>query len=153
GAPPERPHVLVLREDAQRLSVRVRLGRPRGRRLHLAAHDLRPDQRVGPPSASIRRRTASPNAGEEMSKGVPEGKFVDIGDGLQIHYQEMGAGKNALVFLHGSGPGASGYSNFRRNYPFFAERGFRTIVPDTLGYGYSSKPEVDYTLDFLVGGL
>jgi 4,5:9,10-diseco-3-hydroxy-5,9,17-trioxoandrosta-1(10),2-diene-4-oate hydrolase len=57
-----------------------------------------------------------------------------------------------VLFLHGSGPGASGWSNFRRNYPAFAEAGFRVLVPDTLGYGYSSKPDdLDYTLDFLVG--
>jgi 4,5:9,10-diseco-3-hydroxy-5,9,17-trioxoandrosta-1(10),2-diene-4-oate hydrolase len=59
-----------------------------------------------------------------------------------------------VLFLHGSGPGASGYSNFRRNYPYVAERGFRAIVPDTLGFGHSSKPDDrDYTLDFLAGAL
>ena len=58
------------------------------------------------------------------------------------------------MFLHGSGPGASGFSNFRGNYPFFAERGFRVLVPDTLGFGYSSKPDdVDYGLDFVLGAL
>jgi 4,5:9,10-diseco-3-hydroxy-5,9,17-trioxoandrosta-1(10),2-diene-4-oate hydrolase len=81
---------------------------------------------------------------------VPVGQFAEIGDGLRIHYHEQGQGF-PLLFLHGSGPGASGWRNFRRNFAFFAERGFRTLVPDTLGYGYSSKPEdVDYTLDFLV---
>jgi 4,5:9,10-diseco-3-hydroxy-5,9,17-trioxoandrosta-1(10),2-diene-4-oate hydrolase len=51
------------------------------------------------------------------------------------------------LFVHGSGPGASGWSNFKGNYPFLAERGFRTIVPDTLGYGYSTKPaEGTYSL-------
>jgi len=82
---------------------------------------------------------------------VPEGKFADIGDGLRVHYQDEGEGA-PVIFLHGSGPGASGYSNFRRNYPYFAARGFRAIVPDTLGFGYSSKPEdVDYTLELLAG--
>ena len=80
---------------------------------------------------------------------VPEGKYADIGDGLRVHYQEEGEGR-VVLFLHGSGPGASGYSNFRRNYPVFAAEGFRVIVPDTLGFGYSSKPDdVEYTLDFL----
>ncbi len=86
-------------------------------------------------------------------RAVPEGKYVDVGDGLQIHYHEAGEGP-VVLFLHGSGPGASGWSNFRRNYPFLAERGFRTVVPDTLGYGYSSKPDDrDYHLDFLVDKL
>jgi 4,5:9,10-diseco-3-hydroxy-5,9,17-trioxoandrosta-1(10),2-diene-4-oate hydrolase len=87
------------------------------------------------------------------ANAVPEGKFADVGGGLRIHYHEEGRGFPVL-FLHGSGPGASGYSNFRRNYPYFASRGFRAIVPDTLGFGHSSKPEdVDYTLSFLAGAL
>jgi len=87
------------------------------------------------------------------AKAVPEGKYADVGEGLRVHYQELGEGP-ALVFLHGSGPGASGFSNFKRNYPFFAERGFRTLMPDTLGFGYSSQPDnIDYGLDFLVGKL
>jgi 4,5:9,10-diseco-3-hydroxy-5,9,17-trioxoandrosta-1(10),2-diene-4-oate hydrolase len=87
------------------------------------------------------------------ARAVPEGKYTDVGDGLRVHYQELGEGQ-PLVFLHGSGPGASGFSNFKRNYPYFAERGFRTLMPDTLGFGYSSKPDnIDYGLDFLVGKL
>ena len=91
--------------------------------------------------------------GHVIAKAVPEGKYADIGGGLRVHYQEAGEGP-AVLFLHGSGPGASGYSNFRRNYPYFAAHGFRAIVPDTLGFGYSSKPDDrDYTLDFLAGAV
>src|SRR5215471_13792062 len=87
------------------------------------------------------------------ARAVPEGKYADVGGGLRVHYHEQGEGP-VVLFLHGSGPGASGYSNFRRNYPYFAEHGFRAVVPDTLGFGHSSKPDdVDYTLDFLVGAL
>ena len=86
-------------------------------------------------------------------KPVPEGKFADVGGGLRVHYHEQGTGP-VVLFLHGSGPGASGWSNFRENYPHLAEHGYRAIVPDTLGYGYSSKPDdVDYTLDFLLDAL
>jgi 4,5:9,10-diseco-3-hydroxy-5,9,17-trioxoandrosta-1(10),2-diene-4-oate hydrolase len=87
------------------------------------------------------------------ARAVPEGKYADVGGGLRVHYQEEGQGP-AVLFLHGSGPGASGYSNFRRNYPYFAAQGFRALVPDTIGFGHSSKPDdVDYTLDFLAGAL
>lgn len=90
---------------------------------------------------------------ETTTRRVPEASFADVGDGLRIHYQEAGSGP-AVLFLHGSGPGASGFSNFRHNYPYLAERGFRVIVPDTLGYGHSSKPtDREYDLDFLVGKL
>ena len=62
---------------------------------------------------------------------VPEGKYADIGGGLQIHYHEAGRG-TPLLWLHGSGPGASGWSNFRRNFPFFAERGYRFATADEV---------------------
>jgi 4,5:9,10-diseco-3-hydroxy-5,9,17-trioxoandrosta-1(10),2-diene-4-oate hydrolase len=73
---------------------------------------------------------------------VPEGKYVDVGGGITMHYHEAGSDdRGVILFVHGSGPGASGWSNFKGNYPFLAEQGYRTIVPDTMGYGYSSKPE------------
>jgi len=54
---------------------------------------------------------------------------------------------HAVVFLHGSGPGASGASNFRQNIDAFVDAGYRVILPDLIGYGGSSKPEgLDYTL-------
>jgi len=82
---------------------------------------------------------------------ILEGKSTDIGGALSVHCLEAGpAAGLPVVFLHGSGPGASGFSNFRNNFPYFAGCGFRTLVPDTVGYGRSSKPtDVDYTLDFL----
>jgi len=81
---------------------------------------------------------------------VPEGHFVALGDGRRMHYHEAGSGP-AVVFLHGSGPGGSGYSNFQGNYPHFAAHGLRAIAPDSLGFGYSDKPvDVDYTLDLHV---
>jgi len=75
-------------------------------------------------------------------EAVPEGKYVDVGGGITMHYHEAGTGdRGVILFVHGSGPGASGWSNFKGNYPFLAERGYRTLVPDTMGYGYSTKPE------------
>jgi 4,5:9,10-diseco-3-hydroxy-5,9,17-trioxoandrosta-1(10),2-diene-4-oate hydrolase len=75
-------------------------------------------------------------------EAVPEGKYADVGGGVTMHYHEAGSGdRGVILFAHGSGPGASGWSNFKGNYPFLAEHGYRTIVPDTMGYGYSTKPE------------
>ncbi|MCC6073899.1 alpha/beta fold hydrolase [Pseudomonas sp. GCM10022188] len=93
---------------------------------------------------------------------LPQGRFVTLNDGLQLHYLEAGfpeagctdAGSGEpVVFIHGSGPGASGHSNFKQNYPQFAEAGYRVIVPDLPGYGASDKPETAYTLDFFVDAL
>jgi 4,5:9,10-diseco-3-hydroxy-5,9,17-trioxoandrosta-1(10),2-diene-4-oate hydrolase len=75
-------------------------------------------------------------------EAVPEGKYAEIGNGITLHYHEAGSGdRGVILFVHGSGPGASGWSNFKGNYPFLAGHGYRTLVPDTMGYGYSTKPE------------
>lgn len=66
----------------------------------------------------------------------PESKFVDAG-GVQIHYQEMGAGP-VVLFLHGGGPGATGWGNFSRNAPSISER-HRAIVIDLPQFGRSAK--------------
>ena len=59
-----------------------------------------------------------------------------------------------MVFVHGSGPGASGYSNFKLNAPVLAQAGYRVLVPDLPGFGYSAKPtDIDYTTDFFVRHL
>lgn len=59
-----------------------------------------------------------------------------------------------VVFIHGSGPGASGQSNFRQNAQAFADAGFRVLLPDLIGYGQSSMPEgIDYTLTLFTDTL
>jgi len=68
-----------------------------------------------------------------------ESRFADIGGGCRLHYHDVGQGM-PVVFLHGSGPGASSLSNFRGNYAYLVERGYRAILVDSLGYGQSSKP-------------
>lgn len=76
-----------------------------------------------------------------------------VASGYDIHIAEAGSGP-ALVFLHGSGPGASGASNFRQNWPAFVEAGYRVILPDLIGYGASSKPEgIDYTLQLFTDSV
>ena len=89
---------------------------------------------------------------------IPVGRFADVGviAGFpqRVHYHEQGHGE-AVIFLHGAGAGASGYSNFKGNYPVFAQAGFRSIVPDLLGFGLSSKTEqpAQYDLDFFIAGV
>ncbi|WP_252258585.1 alpha/beta fold hydrolase [Erythrobacter aurantius] len=76
----------------------------------------------------------------------PRGNEVDLGE-HRIHYLSYGEGP-AVVFLHGSGPGASGYSNFKQNLDAVVANGHRAIVFDLLGFGYSSKPtDRDYTTE------
>lgn len=73
----------------------------------------------------------------------PVGKFATVWNGsYRLHYHELGQpnDKPTLLFLHGSGPGASGYSNFRNNFPVMADVGYHVVVVDYLGYGHSDKP-------------
>jgi 4,5:9,10-diseco-3-hydroxy-5,9,17-trioxoandrosta-1(10),2-diene-4-oate hydrolase len=76
-----------------------------------------------------------------------------VSGGHTIHLKEAGKGP-AVVFIHGSGPGASGASNFKLNAPAFVAAGYRVLLPDMIGYGQSSKPEgIDYTLDLFTDTL
>jgi len=70
-----------------------------------------------------------------MLETMPETKFVDLPHG-RIAYQEVGAGP-PLVLIHGGGPGAFGYSNYRRNLEPLAEMGNRVVLIDLPGYGQS----------------
>jgi 4,5:9,10-diseco-3-hydroxy-5,9,17-trioxoandrosta-1(10),2-diene-4-oate hydrolase len=76
-----------------------------------------------------------------------------VSGGYDIQIADAGAGP-VVVFIHGSGPGASGASNFRDNWPRFVEAGYRVILPDLIGYGASSKPAgIDYTLQLFTDTL
>ena len=76
----------------------------------------------------------------------PHGEMVDAGD-YQLHCLRYGEGP-AVVFLHGSGPGASAYSNFKHNIDTVVSAGHQAVLIDMVGFGYSSKPEgIDYTTE------
>ncbi|MEC9358800.1 MAG: alpha/beta hydrolase [Pseudomonadota bacterium] len=84
------------------------------------------------------------------NKPVPEGQYATLPNGHTIHYLDQGSG-TTVVFLHGSGSGACGHSNFKGNYPALVEAGYRVIVQDLIGYGYSDKPDdIDYPLELFV---
>ena len=48
--------------------------------------------------------------------------------------------KEAILFLHGSGPGASGFSNWQYILPEFGEK-YYCLAPDLAGFGKSYHPE------------
>lgn len=77
----------------------------------------------------------------------------NVAGGYEISIAEAGEGP-ALVFIHGSGPGASGQSNFKQNIETFIGAGYRVLLPDMIGYGDSSKPEgIDYPLQLFTDTL
>jgi pimeloyl-ACP methyl ester carboxylesterase len=55
--------------------------------------------------------------------------------------------------IHGGGPGAGGWSNYRRNVDHFAER-YRVILPDRPGFAKSDKPAIERgMLTFLASAI
>lgn len=66
----------------------------------------------------------------------PESKYVKA-DGVTFHYHELGTGPDT-VFLHGGGPGCTGWSDFGPVAPLFA-RARRCLLVDLLQYGRSDK--------------
>jgi 2-hydroxy-6-oxonona-2,4-dienedioate hydrolase len=61
----------------------------------------------------------------------------------RIHYNEAGTG-HPLIMMHGSGPGATGWSNFANNIGPLAEK-YRVILVDLPGWGQSDS--VDPTVE------
>ncbi len=55
------------------------------------------------------------------------------------HLYRSGQGE-AVLFVHGSGPGATGLSNWQLALPELG-RDFLCLAPDLLGYGESTHPE------------
>ena len=56
----------------------------------------------------------------------------EVSNNIKVHYNEAGSG-HPVIFLHGSGPGASSWSNFARNVGPFSEK-YRAILMDQPGY-------------------
>lgn len=67
-------------------------------------------------------------------------KFVQAGN-VKIHYHEVGSGP-ALICLHGAGPGANSWGNFRRNVDAFAAE-HRVLLVDLPMFGKSDKIPID----------
>lgn len=65
---------------------------------------------------------------------------VTIEGGITVAYEEAGSG-DAVVLLHGSGPGVSAQANWARTLTAVAALGYRVIAPDMIGFGASDRPE------------
>lgn len=70
----------------------------------------------------------------------PEGKFAQAGK-VRIHYHEFGTGY-PLICIHGAGPGATAWSNFKGNVGELSKH-FRAILMDMPQYGKSDKPFIE----------
>jgi 2-hydroxymuconate-semialdehyde hydrolase len=64
---------------------------------------------------------------------------VPVGDLTFRLYESGDPSAEAVLFLHGSGPGATGLSNWERIIEDLGER-FRCLAPDMIGFGDSTHP-------------
>lgn len=81
----------------------------------------------------------------ELSESATS-KFVTINEkglsNFRIHLNDAGQGE-AVIMLHGGGPGAGGWSNYYRNIGPFVEAGYRVILPDAPGFNKSDAVVMD----------
>ena len=70
-------------------------------------------------------------------------KRIQIGE-CTINYHDQGEGE-AILLIHGSGPGVTAWANWRGVIPTLSQRA-RIIAPDMLGFGYTSCPS-EWKLD------
>jgi len=89
-------------------------------------------------SASLTAEPISAEITDESS-----GRFVQTSL-HRIHYNEAGSG-HPVILLHGSGPGSTGWSNFRTNIAALADD-FHVYAVDMPGWGESDTqtPETGY---------
>lgn len=66
------------------------------------------------------------------------GKSIKAFD-IETNYHDIGTGA-PVIFLHGSGPGVSAWTNWKRVMPEFA-KDFRVIAPDMAGFGYTERKD------------
>lgn len=71
---------------------------------------------------------------------------------LDTNFHEAGIGR-PVILLHGSGPGVSAWTNWRRVIPALAGE-FRVLAPDMAGFGYTERnPELHYDIKLWVKHL
>jgi 2-hydroxymuconate-semialdehyde hydrolase len=86
---------------------------------------------------------------DAKDKGNPEiGKSV-IAAGRATNLHDTGEGRPVLL-LHGSGPGVTGWANWRTVIPALSKHA-RVIVPDIAGFGFTERLSGErYSLDLWI---
>ena len=80
-----------------------------------------------------------------IKQSTPQ-KYANV-NGYMIRYLEAGSPhRKILILLHGLGASAERWSYV---IPTLSKN-FHLIIPDIIGFGYSDKPALEYTMDFFV---
>jgi 2-hydroxymuconate-semialdehyde hydrolase len=86
-----------------------------------------------------------------MTTNPEIGKTV-VANGIQTNYHDVGDGPPVLL-IHGSGPGVTGWANWRLTIPALAQR-FRVLAPDMVGFGYTERAaDVQYNMETWVSHI
>ena len=96
------------------------------------------EKHYSPNKTAYSRREALRNVKWHRLENPAYGSFFRSFDGTKIYYEETGQGK-PIVLLHGFVVNATMWKLSTRQQ--LAEAGYRVIVPDLRGNGYSDKPQ------------
>lgn len=72
-------------------------------------------------------------------------QFTTLDDSIQVHYKSWGEGPQSMLFVHGFGCDMNAWE--AQFDAFKTNDSLRLIFIDLPGYGQSSKPHTDYTMD------
>jgi 2-hydroxy-6-oxonona-2,4-dienedioate hydrolase len=80
---------------------------------------------------------------------MPPQRMITNVNGLNTTYVDFGAPNSTakdLVLLHGLGASSERWLSVAPTLSKY----FRVLLPDIVGFGYSDKPTIEYTMDFFV---
>lgn len=102
------------------------------------------------PLADMLRAPLDDAARAQLLRGGKAQQFVKLPLGT-MHVRVLGPADGPVVLLvHGGAIGGYGYQRWQQP---LADAGYRVVVPDLLGYGFSDRPNVPYTKAFYTAQL
>jgi pimeloyl-ACP methyl ester carboxylesterase len=102
------------------------------------------------PLADLMRAPLDDAARAALLRDGKAQQFVRLAIGT-IHVRVSGPADGPVVLLvHGGAVGGYGYQHWQEP---LARAGYRVVVPDLLGYGFSDRPDVPYTKGFYIAQL
>ncbi len=87
-------------------------------------------------------------ANERSAPGERRDRYAKF-DGMRLHYEDFGKGREAIVFVHGWTCSADFW---QMQVPAFSNR-MRVIAVDLPGHGGSDKPQIAYTQDLFARSI
>ena len=94
--------------------------------------------------ASCQTEKRPENLGELTSQ------YITMDDSIRIHYKVYGEGERTLCFVHGFG---CDLQTWEPQFEALRQEKLKLVFLDLPGYGESSKPRVDYTLDLFARAI